>query len=79
MSHQGESEFQEFQSFLKILQVGINKGLHNNLITTEIKKVIEVDLNIKEVKKEVLVTFENKEEVKGVLIILVIKKGGRRA
>jgi hypothetical protein len=74
MSHQGESELQEFQSFLKILQVGINKGLQNNLITTEIKKVIEVDLDTKEVKKEVPVTFEIKEEVKGVFITLVVKK-----
>jgi hypothetical protein len=64
MSHQGESELQEFQSFFLKLQFGINKGLNNNLATIEIKKVIEIDLNTREVKKEILVAFEIKEEVK---------------
>jgi hypothetical protein len=74
MSHQGESELQEFQSFLKRLKSRINKGLDNNLVTIEIKKVIKVDLNTREVKKEVLATFEIKEEVKGIIITLVVKK-----
>jgi hypothetical protein len=38
MSHQGESFLQKFQHFLETLQFEINKGLNNNLITTEIKK-----------------------------------------
>jgi hypothetical protein len=64
MSHQGRSSLHEFQCFLERLQYGINKGLNNNLITIEIKKVIKVDLNAREVKKEVPTTFKIKEEVK---------------
>jgi hypothetical protein len=61
MSDQGESSLQEFQHFFKRLQFGINKGLNNNLITTEIKKAVEINPNAKDVKREVLITFEIKE------------------
>jgi hypothetical protein len=38
MSHQGESSLQKFQHVIEWLQYGINKGLDNNLLTTDIKE-----------------------------------------
>jgi hypothetical protein len=61
MPHQGGSLLYEFQCFLERLQDGINKGLDNNLVTIEIKKVIEVNPNAREVKKEVPTTFKIKK------------------
>jgi hypothetical protein len=60
--------------FLERLQYGINKGLDNNLVTIEIKNVIEVNPNAMEVKKEIPTTFKITEEVKKVLITFVVKK-----
>jgi len=40
-----------FNVFLERLQHGINKELHNNLVTIEIHKVIEVDPDARQVKK----------------------------
>jgi hypothetical protein len=59
MSHQGESLLQEFQHFLERLQFRINKGLDNNLVTTKIKKAIELHPNARDVKNEVFITFDN--------------------
>jgi hypothetical protein len=74
MSHQGESLFQKFEHFLKILQFGINKGLDNNFVTINIKKVVEVHPNVRDVKKEILITFEIKDKVKIVHIAFVVKE-----
>jgi len=74
MSHQGGSSLQKFQHFLKRLQFGINKGLDNNLITTKIKKAVEIDPNVRDVKKEVLTTFEIREKVGKIPIAFVVKK-----
>ncbi len=65
---------QEFQHFLKRLQSRINKGLNNNLVTTESKKVVQVHLNAKDVKKKIFITFEIKEKVEKVPIAFVIKE-----
>jgi hypothetical protein len=74
MSHQGESLFQKFEHFLKILQFGINKGLDNNFVTINIKKVVEVHPNVRDVKKEILITFEIKDKVKIVHSAFVVKE-----
>jgi hypothetical protein len=39
------------------LQSRINKGSDNNLVTIDIKKVVEVHPNARDVKKEVLTTL----------------------
>jgi hypothetical protein len=74
MSHQGESLLQKFQFFLERLQFEINKGLNNNLITTEIKKVVEIHPNATDVKKKVLTVFEIKEKVEHIPITFVVKE-----
>jgi len=74
MSHQGESLFQEFGHLFKRLQFGINKGLDNNFVTINIKKVVEVHLNVRDVKKEILITFEIKDKVKIVHIAFIVKE-----
>jgi len=56
------------------LQFRINKGLDNNLITTYIKKVVEVHPNARDVKKEVPITFEIREKLERVPIAFVIKE-----
>ncbi len=62
---------QKFQCcFFKILY-GISKGLDSNLVTTKIKKAIEVDPNEKEVDKEILTTFEIKEEVEKIPFTII--------
>jgi hypothetical protein len=54
------------------LQFRNNKGLDNNLVTTYIKKVVEVHLNARDEKKEI--TFEIREKVERVPIAFVIKE-----
>jgi hypothetical protein len=45
--------------------------LDSNLVTTKIKKAIEVDPNEKEVDKEILTTFEIKEEVEKIPFTII--------
>jgi hypothetical protein len=56
------------------LQFGTNKGLDNNLITTEIKEVIEIHPNSRDMKKKVITTFEIMEKVEKVPIAFVVKE-----
>ncbi len=48
--------------------------MDNNLITTKIKKAVEIDPNVRDVKKEVLTTFEIREKVGKIPIAFVVKK-----
>jgi hypothetical protein len=74
MSHPSESSLQEFEHFIERLYFGINKRLDNNLITTKIKKVKEVNLNVRDMKKEVLTTFEIREKIEKNPIAFVVKE-----
>ncbi len=56
------------------MQFGTNKGLDNNLITTEIKEVIEIHPNSRDMKKKVITTFEIMEKVEKVPIAFVVKE-----
>ncbi len=68
MSHLASSSLQELQSFLKRLQVGINKKAKLDFIAIEVKReVYEIILAIIELRREVeetnCVEIEVKEEV----------------
>jgi len=54
MSHLASSSLQEFQSFLKRLQVGIDKKVKLDFIAIEVKKEVdEIILAIIELRREV--------------------------
>ncbi len=55
---------EEFQSFFKILEIGMKKKVEVNLVTTRVKK---------ELKDIIPITIEIKEDVEVVLVILMIK------
>ncbi len=73
MSHQGESSLQEFQHFLERLHSKINKESNNILITTKIKKVVDIHPNAKDVKKKILM-FEIREKVEKNPIAFVVNE-----
>jgi len=70
MSQEVRSLLHKFESFLKRLQKGINKGLDGELVASKIK---EVEVKRKEKVKAILPTFEIKEEVEIMIPPFVIK------
>ncbi len=70
MSQEIWSLLHKFESFLKRLQNGINKGLDGELVASKIK---EVEVKKKEKVEAILPTFEIKEEVEIMIPPFVIK------
>ncbi len=60
----------KFESFLKRLQSGINKGVDGELIASKIK---EVKLKKEKEVEAIFLTFETKEDVETVIPTFAIK------
>jgi hypothetical protein len=70
MSYEAKSSLQKFESFIKRLQSGINKGLDGELVASKIK---EVEVKKEEEVEVVLLAFTIKEDVKTMIPTIAIK------